>query len=172
MRAFLRLNATTILLLAALAGLGVFAYSQQMSLRQQSEVVEKLTVKLDGASKTRDFSLQEKCAKQAREEFARWGYAKEAFADFTNHYNERLNRCFIAFQNTSADKQGSYINKFLADAYEGKEYAEYSWFNMSGSGMKYWEVVPDICKITMPSGQEITCKSSEEYDELIKYYME
>jgi hypothetical protein len=170
MRGFLRLNAITILLLVGLAGLGVFAYSQQMSLRQQSEVVEKLSARLE--AKARDFSLQEKCAKQAREEFQRWGYAKEAFADLTNHYNERLNKCFLALETRSADKSGSYINKFLADAYEGKQYAEYSWFNISGSGKKYWEVVPDSCKVTMPSGQEITCKSSEEYDELIKAYME
>ena len=163
-------NAAIGLLIVAVGGLGIFAYSQQMSLRAQSDVVEKLTAKLE--AKARDFSLQEKCAKQARVEFERWGYAKEAFADLTNHYNERLNKCFLALETRSADKSGSYINKFLADAYEGKQYAEYSWFNPSGSGQKFWEVAPDSCKVTMQSGQEITCKSSEEYDELIKFYME
>src|SRR5260370_861449 len=159
-------NAAIVLLLAAITGLGIFAYFQQASLRAQSEIVEKLTAKLE--AKTRDFSLQEKCAKQAREEFQRLGWGKEAFADFTNHYNERLNKCYMAFQNTSTDKLGSYINKWLADAYEGKQYAEYSWFNLRESGKKYWEVAPDSCKVTMPSGQEITCNSSDEYDELIK----
>ena len=83
-------NAAIGLLIVAVGGLGIFAYSQQMSLRAQSDVVEKLTAKLE--AKARDFSLQEKCAKQARVEFERWGYAKEAFADLTNHYNERLNK--------------------------------------------------------------------------------
>jgi hypothetical protein len=153
-------NAAIVLLLAAITGLGIFAYFQQASLRAQSEIVEKLTAKLE--AKTGDFSLQEKCAKQAREEFQRLGWGKEALADFTNHYNERLNKCFMAFQSTNVDKGGSHINKWLGDAYEGKQYAEYSWFNPSGSGKKYWEIAPYSCKVTMPSGQEIECNSSEE----------
>jgi hypothetical protein len=163
-------NTAISLLIVAVVGLGVFAYFQQASLQAQSEVVENLTARLE--TKARDFSFQEKCAKQARELFARWGYDKEAAADFTNHYNERLNKCFIALENRSASTLGSAVNKVLADAYEGKEYAEYSWYNHSGSSKKYWEVEPDSCKITLPSGQEKTCNSSEEYDDLIKAYME
>jgi hypothetical protein len=95
---------------------------------------------------------------------------KNAVAGFTNHYNERLNKCFIAIQSTSVDKVASHVYMSLSDAYEGKQYAEYSWFNPIDSGKKYWEVAPVLCKVTMPSGQEIECKSSDEYDQLIKLH--
>ena len=72
--------------------------------------------------------------------------------------------------NTTATEKSVSVNKSLEDAFEGKEYAEFMWIN--NSGKKYWEVSPSICKVTLPSGQEQICNSSDEFDELIKPYME
>jgi hypothetical protein len=61
-------------------------------------------------------------------------------------------------------------SKNLYDAFEGKEYASYIWSTQKDK--KFWEVPPLRCKITLPSGQEKTCHSTEEFDELVKQYME
>jgi hypothetical protein len=58
----------------------------------------------------------------------------------------------------------------VSDAFEGKSYAEYAW--KSEKGKKYWEVKPFVCKVTLPSGEKKDCASSDEFDDLVKVYME
>ena len=50
-------------------------------------------------------------------------------AGFTNHYNEKLNKCFMLVESTDVktDPGTMWINKTLLDALEGKELAAYSW---------------------------------------------
>jgi uncharacterized membrane protein (Fun14 family) len=69
-------NIATILLVIAVAVLGLYAYSQHGALRQQQRQLQELTAKLDAAPKTASLELQEKCAKQAREEFLGLGWGK------------------------------------------------------------------------------------------------
>jgi hypothetical protein len=132
----------------------------------------------DKLSATANLELQEKCAKQAREQFkldrrdyeedaAKAGAAKEDYAVFTNHYNEKLNKCFMV---TESQVSGTTTYKFLSDAFERKLYGSYNWQMVPGK--KYWEVPPRTCTVTLPTGEEKICHSSDEFDELIKYYME
>jgi hypothetical protein len=58
----------------------------------------------------------------------------------------------------------------LFDAYEGKTYGEYNWHTVKDK--KYWEVPPFMCKVVLPSGDDKLCTSDNEFDELIKTYME
>jgi hypothetical protein len=62
------------------------------------------------------------------------------------------------------------ITKTLSDAFEGKGYGSYMW--RSDPVKKYWEVRPFVCSVKLPSGEEKACTSTEEFDELAKYYME
>jgi hypothetical protein len=132
----------------------------------------ELTAKLEFLTKTRSLDLQEQCAKQSREVFKSGKWDKDPLADYTNHYNAKLNKCFIEIQSTDAKTAppAIFTNKTVSDAFEGKGYGEYMW--KSDRVKKYGEVPPLQCKVTLLSGEEKFCHSSDEFDQLIKQYME
>jgi len=78
----------------------------------------------------------------------------------------------MEIENTDAKSSPGTIftSKTLTDAFEGKVYGNYIWSTQKGK--KYWEVPPLECKVTLPSGEEKACHSSDEFDELVKQYME
>jgi len=125
-----------------------------------------LSAKLDAVAKAANLDLQEQCANQASSAFRELGWKKEPSAGYANHYHEKLNKCFIEIYSMKAPS----VSMSVSDAFEGKVYAEYFWINTHGR--KYWEVRPDTCKVTLLSGHEQTCKSQEEFEQLIKAYME
>jgi hypothetical protein len=99
------------------------------------------------------------------------GYKPKDIAGYENHYNTKLNKCFIMVQNTDATYSPTiWTHKSLFDAYEGKAYGDYSWHTVKNK--RYWEVPPFMCKVVLPTGEEHWCKSDEEFDELIKVYMQ
>jgi hypothetical protein len=59
-------------------------------------------MKLESMSKTAALDLQETFARQAREEFKLYGWDNHEMADFWNHYNAKLNKCFMQIQDTDA----------------------------------------------------------------------
>ena len=89
-------------------------------------------------------------------------------ATFTNHNNLTLNKCFMEMH--LASPEPLVVSRRVVDAFEGKIYAEYLWTNPQGK--QYWEVEPTLCSVTGVSGEETACTSSEEFDQLIKQYME
>jgi hypothetical protein len=97
------------------------------------------------------------------------GLDKEQAAGFTSHYNPALGRCFIETTNTKTFGETIWNYKEVSDAYEQKQFAGYSWHTVGEK--KYWEVPPFTCSVNMPNGEEQHCKSSDEFDELIKTYM-
>jgi hypothetical protein len=121
-----------------------------------------------------NLDLQERCATQAQKVFKQWKseYDKESedqryadyvitSADYQSHYNAKLNRCFIAVEDSMAD--GS-THKWLADAYENRPYASY-W-------TKYLEMRPRSCELTPSVREKHFCNSEEEYNEFVATYME
>lgn len=132
-----------------------------------------LTTKLEAVTKAASLEGQAKCAQQARAEFEADGWAKKPMASFTNHYNAQLNKCFIQIQSSEVNTKTDTIFTYrtVMDAFEGRGYAEYSW--KSDTTKKYWEVAPFVCKVTtLSGGQEVYCKSTEEFDELVKQFMQ
>lgn len=163
----------------AVAGLGVFAYFQSVSLKDNQRQVQELTAKLEASSKAAtanakaaDIALQDRCAKRAREEFKDLGWETEPLASFTNHYNQALNKCFLLIQSQKIDTKNGVINenRNLSDAFERKTFGEY--MRSTADGKKYWEAIPFICDVTLPSGEVMTCSSPQQFEELIKRYME
>lgn len=116
--------------------------------------------------------LQERCAKRAESEFHKMSFQKSPEAPtFISHYNVKLNRCLIETFEYDVPWGVEFSNdKFVTDAYEGKLFASYVW--RTRTGKKYWEVPPTTCDVTLPSGEETFCKSEEEFDNLVKAYME
>lgn len=161
-------NLVAVWLVISVGVLGLLAYSQTSALREQRRQVQELTGKLTSTSKAATLDLQEKCAKQASEEFKSYWEDREG-ADFTDHYNAKLNKCFMRIQwfDTIA---GVTIERALFDAFEGKEYGSYSWKPVKNK--RPWEVPPFACTVTLPSGEERICHSSDEFEALLKQYME
>ena len=129
--------------------------------------------KVELASNRDTLELQSKCAKQAQEEFNSEGWSKDALAGFTNHYNAKLNKCFIQVDSTDPKTAGDgtiFTSTTVSDAFVGKVYGEYNW--KSDKVKKYWEVAPFMCKVTSPSGQETFCHSDDEFKTAMKQYME
>src|SRR5450759_845176 len=157
------------LLRFTLVGLMLFGTGCNQDKRARLEKENKeLAATLESVAKTTNLDMQAKCAQQARAEFKAQGWEKESMAGFTNHYNVKVNKCFVEITNSGSSRQPYVptINRILFDAFEGKVYGEYMWVNSKGK--KYWEVAPFICKVTSLSGEEIICNSTEQFDSLIK----
>jgi hypothetical protein len=111
--------------------------------------------------------LQEKCATQARAEFNAEGWEKYQFATLTNHYNQKLNKCFTEVSSTDTRTAGDgtvHKSVFVIDAFEGKSYGQYSWHSD--------KVPPLMCKVTSLFGEEAFCHSEEEFKTAMMQYME
>ena len=165
-------NIALVLLTVVVGALILLVYSQTSVVREQQRQIQKLNASLESVSKTTSIDLQSKCAKQAQEAFKRDGFEGEKGASFSNHYNEKLNKCFVRVEDvdwkTAPGKV--FTNRIVSDAFEGKVYGEYMW--RSDKVKKYWEVPPLRCSVTLLSGEEKQCHSSDEFDTLLKTYME
>lgn len=165
-------NATLVLLVLVVGLLGILLYSKNVLIASQRSQIEDLKGKLDSKSKVDNIELQEKCSKQAQEAFRRDGFETKGLDWFTNHYSQKLNKCFVLYHTTDAKATPGTVleNDLLSDAFEGKVYGHYLW--QSDKVKKSWEVPPIVCSVTNLSGEEQTCKSSDEFDALIRTYME
>jgi hypothetical protein len=164
-----------ILLVAILAGaliaLAVFAYRQNREIDLQQAEIARLTSEVTTTKQRTPASapldLQAKCADQARKVFRDLGYKPDGPAAFENHFNVKLNRCFMQIENTTP--QGN-VNRNVLDAFEGKEYGTYMW--QPQEGKKYWQVPPFMCDVVSTTGEAVTCHSDEEFKSLIRVYLE
>jgi hypothetical protein len=165
----------TALLLICVAVLGFIARLQSVALREQQMRVQELSAKLaSNSTPSVSLELQEKCARQAREEFKHEGLEGKQMADFSNHYNPKLGKCFAEVEYTDVKTPGGiFVSRTVVDAFEGKVYGSYMWNN--NTKKKYWEVPPLKCSVTMLSGEERQCHSDdgpEGFNALVKQYME
>ena len=105
-------------------------------------------------------------------QFKNDGWADEKLAGYTNHYNDKLNKCFIWITATTVDKNTGQISntQILEDAFEGKVFGNYTWF--ADKVKKYWEVPPFECDMIVMSGEKVVCSSTEQFEKLAGNYME
>ncbi len=114
------------------------------------------------------YELQERCGKQARETFrSGWGghvvnsTGWQTIANFENHYNVRLDKCFYIEMSTTYppktkhDKANEHFRLF--DLNENKEYATYD----------HTEGLPLLCYVG-----DRGCTTKEEWRALVKPFME
>ncbi|MGH9730452.1 MAG: hypothetical protein ACRD4A_02035 [Candidatus Acidiferrales bacterium] len=158
----------TILLTIAVGVLCLLAYFQATTLRQQRRQVQELTAKLESVQKFAGLQLQEKCAKQAREFLSQ--FENRDIVEMLNHFNARLNKCFVETRSVSFTYGRQSASKVLTDAFEGKDYGGYIF--VSTPNKADYLGSPVECKVTLPSGDETICHSEDEFDALVKQYME
>src|SRR5664280_2162942 len=114
------------ILVLVVAGLAFQLHRQQLTIRQQQVRLAELTTKIavsEANAKSNSLEYQEKCAEQARKAFHDLGYKPNDTAEYENHYNTKLNKCFVFVQNTDATHQPTiWTYKTLFDAYAAVSY--------------------------------------------------
>lgn len=114
-------------------------------------------------SKKEDYELEEKCGKIAAEAFKKeygngvWtdNEGHHCISNYTNHYNGKLNKCFLVLSSTCPSKP-TYHEKLLYDINENKEYG----------------TLIQLGKTTMECDvRNIKCDSEKQWDDFIKSYM-
>jgi hypothetical protein len=118
--------------------------------------------------------VQAKCAERSRRVFDEAGYSKSEFATYENHYAAKLDKCVMRVLRTDAQTARGkaiwiYIN--VLDPFDGKQYGTYSWHTETNK-KKYLVAPPFTCEVTLPAGELRTCHSMDEFEDLVKPYME
>lgn len=156
------------LLVVAAASVGCFFYGRNAVPAKSVDIGRQQTA----ASAPRPITIdnQNRCAEQAREAFRRDGWDLARFTDLSDHYNERLKRCFIEIDViiTNGKDSADFIRSF-GDA-EGREYGVYAQVIKRGTDPS--ETSPTTCEVTLPSGEEMECHSLEQFDEFVGGYIE
>ena len=110
-------------------------------------------------SKKEDYDLQERCGKRAEEYFKRdygSGDNGDEHYNYINHYNTKLNKCFMLVTIGSLEKK--LIQEKLIDINENKEYGDII-YKLDNKQMH--------CMFL-----DKVCRSKDEWDVLVKPYME
>ncbi len=126
------------------------------------------------AEKSKADEVRAKCVEQSRKVFDESGYSKSEFATYENHYAARLDKCMMRVLHTDAQTgrgKAIWIYIKLLDPFEGKQYGTYSWHTETNK-KKYLVAPPFTCEVTLPTGEQQTCHSMDEFEELVKPYME
>ena len=141
-----------------------FFYQHSPSLPEKSTVTKSQLV-FERKSAKEDLALQKGCSEAAENLFNKTDFKDNKMAGFTNHYNKKLNKCFIEVTSTTVQGKSSFTYRALFDVYENKMYGEYDW--KTEEGKKYWEVKPFLCSMLDQS-----CSTTEEFDSFVENYLE
>jgi hypothetical protein len=127
-----------------------------------------------GQAKPRQATItqQKICADEARKAFKEY-YAPDKNGityEYTSHYDPVANICYIMVHGFGVYKDSGTpaTSDAVFDAIEGRTYASYSWINTQQK--KFWEVAPMECSVKPRGGEPITCKSSDEFEQLVDKY--
>jgi len=157
-------------LLAIVLTLVWLLYIERATNSQLQSQYAELSSKFSDKTARENFELRQKCALQGGNLFRQLGYKLNDLALLQTHYNAKLNKCFLEFDYTTSSADGLENVRYLLDAIEQKEYAEYIW--KSEKGRPFLAVPPLSCKLNPSSGDKSICKSEDEYEAFVAHYME
>ena len=165
MKLTIALLGTALIILIGIMG------TQSNNIKELQSEVRRLNAKLADDSKADE--AQRRCAAQAGKVFDAARYPKSDFAAFTSHYAAKLDKCMIRVLHTDAQSaQGKmiwlYVN--VLDASDGRQYGTYTWHTLTSR--KFLIVPPATCEVTLPTGEQKTCHSVDEFEGLVKVYTE
>ena len=161
-------NIAVVLLAITVTVLGLYAYHQRGALRQQQRQLQELNAKLHSTTNIASIETQERCMKQAQEFLSQ--FITRDLVETRTHFNEGFNKCFVETRTVRFDSGDRSESVVLQDAVEGRDYASYIF--ISDRNKSDLAVPPGVCKVMLPSGEMETCHSIEEFNALIKQYME
>jgi hypothetical protein len=109
----------------AVAVLGWELSSTMRIVRRQEQRINELTAALADKSKQQALADQSECAASADKFLVSRGWKPD---DYENHFNSRLNRCFVFV--SGYRPKDDFRTSDLYDAVEGKRYASYNGHNI------------------------------------------
>jgi hypothetical protein len=118
------------------------------------------------AERTPTLQEQESCARQSLIQVRLEGWTKADHVMITNHYNTRLEKCFVRISQglrTNLSGRGVNLSVEVDDAFEGTEIAEEYFHTDTPNGS--WHRMS--CKVDLPSGETKVCGSQDEFDALV-----
>ncbi|MBI3663257.1 MAG: hypothetical protein HY234_09430 [Acidobacteria bacterium] len=113
---------------AAVGVLGWEVFSKSAAIRQQEQRIQDLTAALADKSKQRALSEQTECAASATRFLVSRGWKPDLGSDYENHFNSRLNKCFVLVSGYLLKEDFRTLD--LYDAVEGRHYATYIGHNI------------------------------------------
>lgn len=155
-----------LILTAAAIGLGVLASQQAATIKDQQGQIAAM----NDRRKSEALGLQAQCAKQAKAAWVDGGYSCTPMASYENHYNAKLNKCFMYVQSYNIIAGNGYDNRTLIDALENKSYGLYILHLMNGSGGG--QLRPVKCTVQTVGGEVVDCESKADFEARVKPYME
>lgn len=109
---------------------------------------------------------QKMCAEQARKKFHEDNPKPNDYTVYTSHFDPAANVCYVMVSIIATEKGGISVSDVVYDAFEGRVYGNYVWINPQGK--KGSEVAPMLCSVKPRGQEEITCKSSQQFDDLVE----
>jgi hypothetical protein len=130
-----------------------------------SAVVIFQLVQASETSTAQTLSLQRMCAIQSEKYFKDNRDTRAFFvSSYTNHYNAKMNRCFVHLQTLDASPgDNSLTIETLTDAFEGVDY---------GSEVSRDNGSKILCSLTPPHEPPVRCRSFKEWNDFVDRYME
>ena len=151
------------LVVAVMTGVLVWQYHTQYL------ALEEHKLQMQEASVSQSLVAQQRCTEQAHDRFRRLGWENGKSAKFRNHYNAKLDKCFVLIENSTTSLDIAWDHATLSDAGDGTILGNYAWRSISGE--KPSDVAPYTCDVTLPSSEKTACKSDAEFKSLINVYM-
>lgn len=165
------LRAAVIVLMLVPASLMLIAYSQKGVSAGTSRVVHEAPGQdaKQSAGRLRGSSLQ--CESQARARFVEMVVQPGNSGTYNTHYDSNLDRCYVLVTSNSSSANGMLISMTMLEAFAGDDFAYYA--ARTGRDKPNSMVAPIVCEVTsIKTGQTQYCGSSEEFQSLLKPYMQ
>jgi hypothetical protein len=103
-------------------------FSRSATIRQQEQRIQDLTAALADKSKQQALAEQRECAASANRFLVSRGWKPDDGSDYENHFNSRLNKCFVLVSGYLLKEDFRTFD--LYDAVEGRHYATYNGHNI------------------------------------------
>lgn len=165
-----------VLLALSLGGFAlIWPFSRQGATQPGSGTTISANAENATANQLRELQLQKLCAEQAKESFERDRKPRKAgmLESYTNHYNAKLQKCFI-LTNTwdgSASKTGmTFVSQDLSDAFENLSFGDFD--KSVVVGPPETERILECEMMPAEKPDEAKCKSEAEWKAYVRRYME
>jgi hypothetical protein len=106
---------------------------------------------------------QKMCDEQAAKKFREYTGGDTTFSSYTSRYDPSVNVCYVRVYYVGGTRVT--VQDTVYDAFGGRVYAVYGWFDSPGDRPKM-----TMCKILIPDKPDQLCKSSTEFNELVEKY--
>jgi hypothetical protein len=159
-------------ILIALAVLVTFPACDSGRIERLEKENADLKASVARTSAATDFNLQEKCSNAAkswaRENFP--GDKHTIFLDETNHYNRKMNKCFVVIEHHEGSEHPGFWYNYISlwDVFENTKYGEFNEAHLVDSHD------PNANPKVQVYGCEVygtKCKSLDEFNNLTRSYL-